>query len=266
MTLTTPAAILPNNSVSLFKNVNPYWGVTTGLAAWFLLLHTPRFWSSRHILAIGDVKLATHIITAATLYLVCIHNCLITPAISRLAHVWVGRVGLISGIISFSLGAFLAWSRLVLSEETNVEGSTTLGFAIPITIGGMLQIVCEVIGYRAIRKYQHTAQELQDNSKTMAEDYRQSLELQKHEALKLHISSMLGLFVMACSIPAGIRLAVYISGGNEDGLLPTALIIIIIVILQKISNRYVHRMVPPLPNSQDLVSSHLTTNYQSISN
>ena len=254
-----------NNAVSVFKNVNPYWGVTTGLAAWFLLLHTPRFWANRQILAIGDVKLATHIVTAVTLYLVCIHNCLITPSIARLAHIWFGRLGLISGIISFSLGAFLAWSRLALSEATKLEGSTTLGFAIPITIGGILQIVSEVIGYGAIRKYQRLTAELQDTTKLLPEGYRQSLRLQQYEALKLHISSMLGLFVMACSIPAGIRLAAYISGGSEDGLLPTALIILIIVILQKISNRYVQQMIPPPPNSQELTSSHLTTTYQSIS-
>lgn len=115
-----------------------------------------------------DVPLATHIGTAATLYLACVHNCVVKPSISQWAHVGCGRMGLLSGLVSFSLGAFLAGSRLALSSTKAVEGATTLGFAIPMTIGGILQIICQVRGYQAIHKFQRLSQQLQDDSQTFS--------------------------------------------------------------------------------------------------
>jgi hypothetical protein len=156
---------MTTQGVNLFKNFNPYWGAVTGLAFWFLLWHTPTFWKNRHISR--DLVLAVYIVAAGTIYLACVHNCLITPSlhpIAKISHTWIGRLGLLSGIVSFSLGFFLAWSRLALlgssstDDDAVVVGSTTLGFSIPITIGGILQIVCEVQGFRAIRKFKRIKQ------------------------------------------------------------------------------------------------------------
>eukprot|EP00978_Attheya_sp_CCMP212_P002037 scaffold4181_cov31-Attheya_sp.AAC.2 len=82
----------------------------------------------------------------------------------------------------------------------------------------------------------------------MDQDEKKSLEEQKEAALKTHIGYMLNLFVMACSIPAGIRLAGSIAG-SEDGLLPTILIIAIVFGLQSIANRYMHKIFPAPPSS-----------------
>jgi hypothetical protein len=109
------------------------------------------------------MALAIHIVAAGFIYLACAHNCLITPSlhpIAKLSHTWIGRLGLLSGIVSFSLGLFLAWYRLAVGSDALVEGSTTLGFVIPITIGGILQIISEVQGFRAIRNYKSLRQQL----------------------------------------------------------------------------------------------------------
>jgi hypothetical protein len=251
--------------VNLFKNFNPYWGAVTGLACWFLLWHTPTFWKNRRISR--DIVLAVHIVAAGTIYLACAHNCLITPSlhpIAKISHTWIGRLGLLSGVVSFSLGLFLAWSRLALMGsasstgcDASVVGSTTLGFAIPITIGGILQIMCEVQGFRAIRKFKRLKQHLEEASRpsnssntTMDQEEKKSLEEQKEAALKTHIGYMLSLFVMACSIPAGIRLSGSIAG-SEDGLLPTIMIIAIVFALHSIANRYMGKMIPSLPSSNN---------------
>jgi hypothetical protein len=266
-TTTTSITSSPSNNhgeVSICKNVNLYWAATTALAIWFLGVHTPPFWKQRHLLHIGDITLATHIVTASTVYLVCAHNCLVTPSIHRTAHVWMGRFGLWSGGISFTLGAYLAWSRLTLDENNRVQGSTTLGFAIPITVGGILQIYCEVVGYRAIRQYQKLRQDFIKHP-TIPNEQRTALQNQLHTALKTHISCMLGLFVLACSIPAGIRLAISMAG-TDDGLLPVLLIVLMVGVLQKIATRYGEILCPPDPRPSDLhTAPRFRASYQSIS-
>lgn len=104
--------------------------------------------------------------------------------------------------------------------------------------------MCEVQGFRAIRRFKSLKQRLE---KAMNQDEKESLEEQKEAALKTHIGYMLNLFVMACSIPAGIRLAGCIAG-SEDGLLPTILIVAIVFVLQSIANRYLQKLFSSLPS------------------
>ena len=72
---------------------------------------------------------------------------------------------------------------------------------------------------------------------------RDSLEEKKYKALCNHVGWMLNLFVMACSIPAGIRLAQTITG-QDDGMIVTAAILVIIFGLNSIAIRYVNKMMP----------------------
>jgi hypothetical protein len=231
------------------KNLNLFWGITTALAVWFLFWHSPIFWKQRHILTIPrDVVLAIHIVTAGTIYMACAHNCLVTPSLhpmARACHTWVGRLGLISGIVSFSLGAYIAWSRL--TSDPSVVGGTTLSFAIPITIGGILQLICEVKGFRAIREFKQIRIQLAENS-SLGEIT--SLQERQRAALVKHIGYMLSLFVMACSIPAGIRLAERITG-RKDGMILTAVILGIIFGLNAIGSRYGDKMLPPPDTETD---------------
>ncbi|CAB9501238.1 expressed unknown protein [Seminavis robusta] len=230
------------------KNVNLFWIATSCLAVWFLFWHTPIFWKQRQVIQIRDALLAVHIVGAGTIYMACVHNCLVTPSLSstaKFSHTWIGRLGLVSGVVSFVLGAYLAWSRLT-SDPTTV-GGTTLGFAIPITIGGLLQILSEVKGFRAIREYKRIRQQLE--ATTSLTDMKE-LEEKKYAAICTHIGWMVSLFVMACSVPAGMRLASTIAG-REDGVLATVLIFSIIFVLSAIATRYVEHMMPKSPKGQD---------------
>ena len=176
----------------LTKNANLYWAAATGLAVWFLFLHTPTFWRRRRFLVKRDTLLAIHIVTAGIVYLTCVHNCLLTPSLhfaTKWLHRWIGRFGLLSGLVSFSLGAFLAWSRLGIAGE----GSTTLGFAVPITIGGILQLQCEYKGFRAIRAYkalQSKIQELQAGDQGNDRDKLEALLADQKRALGTHVGYM----------------------------------------------------------------------------
>jgi hypothetical protein len=149
---------------TIHKNFNIPWFIATGLAGWFLAIHTPSFWINRQ-LPIRDILLAIHISSAGTVYIACAHNSVFTPSFvnmfgvqSKMMHIWVGRIGLIAGILSVSFGMYLTWSRLGLPTE---NGGTTLGFSIPITIGGICQLIAEYNGYFSIRLYQTLRHEIE---------------------------------------------------------------------------------------------------------
>lgn len=134
-------------------------------------------------------------------------------------HVWLGRIGLLSGILSFSLGAILAWGRLG-------QPGITLGFALPITIGGCFQLQAELAGYKAIKRF-----------------HSETDEVTKRKYLRVHIGNMLSLFVMACCIPAVIRLAEVLIPGDNGWTLVA--IIGLCVGLQNITVAYANQVQPP---------------------
>ena len=243
----------------LLANKNLYWILSTTLAVWFLFLHAPKFWQTRRLMSNRDLLLAIHILTAGGVYLSCAHNCFMTPsrfgAISLFCHRWVGRMGLVAGTISFGLGTYLAWSRLDILQQvssTTTVGTTTLGFAIPITFGGIMQILCQIKGFKAIRTYQalrEQEQEEQISSNNMnannVNTRRQRLETlrqDKQKALGTHIGYMISLFVCACGIPAGIRLAEWLSN-DDGGLLGLLVLGLTIGALQLLASRYVGTMI-----------------------
>ena len=250
---------------SLHKNINVPWVIATSIAIWFLFIHTPPFWLHRKLLR-RDVLLAVHIIAAGSLYLSCVHNCLFTPSFtllgkpSKFMHIWVGRTGLIAGIFSFSIGAFLAWTRLGLESV----GGTTLGFALPITIGGIAQIFAQYNGYKAIRLYKSLKEEIL--IKTQAsheihtskdEQYILSMELDvlklnQQKALGNHIGNMISLFVTACGIPAGIRIAELIGGKND--LVTVSSVIAVIVGFGFLASRYMKMMIPVARNENSNIN------------
>jgi hypothetical protein len=241
------------------NNLNLPWVAATSLAVWFLFIHTPPFWAHRKLLA-RDSLLAIHIVAAGTIYMACAHNCLFTPSSStvfgvraKFRHEWIGRLGLMAGVVSFTLGAFLSWSRLGKVGE----GGTTLGFALPITIGGILQLNSQYNGFIAIRRYKKLSQDIRaltnggKNDRTSNEQQPQraneleDLQVEQRKALRLHIGHMIGLFVSACGIPAGIRLA-ELATGRKDGMATTIAIFSVIGVLNMIANRYMRMMKPNL--------------------
>lgn len=256
------ASIIPSDmafSLPVHKNINLPWFAATGLAVWFLFVHTPPFWIHRKLIT-RDVILAIHIVAASTIYLSCAHNCMFTPSFinsfgksSKTMHVWVGRIGMVAGIISFSLGAFLAWSRLGL----DTVGGTTLAFALPITIGGIAQLSAQYYGYSAIRRYKSLGYDISlkqrqiDEKETFVSDEQKIclmeeiniMKVSQQKALRNHIGNMISLFVSACGIPAGIRLAEVMTGG-KDGVATIFAIVSVIVALSVLASRYMNMMMP----------------------
>jgi hypothetical protein len=250
-----------NMFFSTHKNVNLPWIAATSLAVWFLFIHTPPFWISRKLFE-RDGVLAVHIIAAGTIYFSCAHNCIFTPSFTFLTipfknmHIWVGRIGLLAGVVSFSLGAFLAWSRLGLQSV----GGTTLGFALPITIGGVAQLSAQYNGYKAIRQYKTLNEEItartKDYQQTHISKEKEALRVQlealtlfKQKALRNHIGNMISLFVSACGIPAGIRLA-ELATGEKNEVATIFAIVAVIGVLSLVASRYMKLVISEISHDR----------------
>jgi hypothetical protein len=131
----------------------------------------------------------------------CVHNTLLTPSTfggaARPFHIAIGRLGLILGIVGFVSGFILTW----LSDETY-----DIGFSVGITIGGFSQIFAQYNGYMAIQKYKSIKAQI-ETSHFNDQRKRFELEDEQDKHLILHIGNMIGLFILACGIPALIRIA-----------------------------------------------------------
>jgi hypothetical protein len=88
-----------------------------------------------------------------------------------------------------------------------------LGFSIGITIGGVAQIATQCAGYVAIQKYQQIKLQLERYTSNKQHDDDdddlpvKELRRKSQVALKTHAYNMVFLFVAACGIPAGLRIA-----------------------------------------------------------
>lgn len=188
-----------NNGVG--KNGNIYWFAATGLAVWFLFVHTPPLLIQRKVFQ-HDPLLVLHLLGAGGIYLACVHNALFTPSTfqgrSLPWHIWVGRAGMILGILGFLTGAILSWTRL---------DSVGLSFAIPITIGGLGQVLAQWRGYHFIQLYRKAKDEELALAYMYGQDESKLIELQQQQKtyLSYHIGYMIGVFVAACGIPAVLR-------------------------------------------------------------
>mmetsp|Transcript_1774 Transcript_1774/g.2757 ORF Transcript_1774/g.2757 Transcript_1774/m.2757 type:complete len:242 (+) Transcript_1774:36-761(+) len=170
------------------------WTIATCLCIWFLFLHAP------HILSAKDYiqpLLYVHLIGAYSIYMACVHNTFVTPSTCRPLHVWIGRIGLVLGVMGFVTGSALVW--FVNDFRQN------WGFSIGITYGGFAQMQLQFMGYRAIRRFQNIKAQI-DAGEYKNEDERMALQEDRDAQLKIHITSMINLFVLACGIPALIRI------------------------------------------------------------
>ena len=202
---------MPSSSSSSWKkNFNIYWFVSTLLAVWFLFVHSPSILYTRKVW--NDPLFLLHLFGSYTIYLACVHNSLITPSLSKCTHIWLGRIGMIMGIVSFIAGLILSWTRI---ESVGID------CAIFISLGGLGQMASQYMGYRAIKRYQYISKELSERQhyrymsnngdRTTSKDIIdndnqcQLLQIKKDEALKEHVKFMIMLFVLACGIPAVMR-------------------------------------------------------------
>lgn len=283
------------------KTFNIYWVLSTLLLVWFLLIHSPIYLYKRMKVSDDtyDIPFIIHLLGSYTICFSCICNSLCTPSINRTYHIWIGRIGMIGGIVGFTFGFYCSWypyRRGPLPPRS---------FAIPITIGGCLQLYLQYNGYRSIRRYQlitkqieevlqndnyrqhhindtdNTVSNANDNNSSsnnncsnqiltplstssrplidryiiLNDDHPESILLNRYrdeqqKELENHITSMILLFVMACGIPAFIRLM--------DVVMPNSgfiMMILSILLLQTFANYYVHHFMESIIN----VNSHTNT-------
>jgi hypothetical protein len=160
-----------------------YWILSVTLAIWFLFIHSPPILLERH--AFSDFPFAAHLFGAYSIYIACIINTLITPSTFHGKaygwHVWIGRLGMISGLISFVFGAYCAWSSYRINRPP-------MGFSIGISTGGIFQIAIQYLGYTSIQKFK--ALKAKVNEMEMRDqhgDDLDNLKQQKDSALRNHV-------------------------------------------------------------------------------
>ncbi|KAG7344345.1 hypothetical protein IV203_022353 [Nitzschia inconspicua] len=185
------------------KNVTFFWVGATALCIWFLFVHAPPFIVKRKIYK--DVPLAAHLGGAYAIYLACLFNSLFTPSTLKYGkevHTAIGRIGMVSGLVSFALGFYCAWLRPV---------TPPLSFSIGITVGGVAQIVSQLVGWKAIWNYQRLSLEerelLSQGYNEQNSDKLAELRVEKRKSLSTHIYNMIALYTIACGAPALIRIA-----------------------------------------------------------
>ncbi len=178
--------------------MNAYWVGATSLCSWFLFWHSPLVLRKMPL----DKVFLVHLAGAYTISVACMTNTLTTPSIAGSKwHVFVGRVGMISGFTSFVAGAICAW----WPWRPNLPSRS---FAIGITIGGVFQVVSQIAGYKAIRKFQSLKEKIEciESSEDGDEEQMQSLISQRDASLKTHAYCMIGVFAAGCGCPAAVRL------------------------------------------------------------
>src|SRR3569623_1096147 len=171
--------------------LNPYWIVASSLAVWFLFVHSPPILLQPRTLE--RPLFVVHLVGAYLVYIACILNTGRKPWSSLTSHVLIGQIGMIAGVIGF-VGGLL----YVILHFHEID----IGFSIPITIGGLLQMNLQYQGYKAIQKYRQVKVQLITATKEDA----LVLQEQRNDYLRTHISCMIALFCMGCGVPAAMRL------------------------------------------------------------
>jgi len=179
-------------------NLNISWVISTGLCFWFLWIHAPVVLSAKDYI---EPLLYIHLVGAYSIYMACAHNTLLTPSslggAARPFHVWIGRGGLLLGVIGFLTGAVLTWFIYDYTQSW--------GFSIGITYGGLEQMRAQFSGYRAIRRFQKVKAQI-DACEYVDNEELCALQDEQDEHLGNHVEYMINLFLLACGIPAMIRI------------------------------------------------------------
>ena len=177
--------------------LNISWVLATSICIWFLFIHAPPYLLAKDYI---QPLLYVHLFGAYSVYLACVHNTLLTPSTfggaARPFHIWIGRAGLVLGVFGFITGFILTWFIY--------DASNDLGFSIGITYGGVAQMHVQIMGYRAIRRYQDFKSQI-EAGEYENQDELIALEDEQDTQLSIHIVAMINLFALACGIPALIR-------------------------------------------------------------
>jgi hypothetical protein len=213
------------------------WLLSFGLATWFLFVHSPPVLKERG--AYERTDFFVHLAGAYVVYIACLHNTFFNPFVLRKRHALVGQFGLLCGTVGFLFGLvtiYTTWDEI------------DRGFAIGITVGGILQMQLQYRGYRAIQEYKQVKEDLQRmseeagsthvkvqggaepkagnsttaaSSSTKAEQEeedpkkrRESLRERQGELMRTHVGCMVALLVNACGMPAAMRLVVQLGLGS----------------------------------------------------
>lgn len=100
--------------------------------------------------------------------------------------------------MGFITGAILVWFIYDYTENW--------GFSIGITFGGCQQMITQYRGYKAIQSFQNIKLRI-SSGEYNSEEKLIALQDEKDKQLSLHIENMVALFIMACGIPALIRIS-----------------------------------------------------------
>jgi hypothetical protein len=215
------------------------WLLSFGLATWFLFVHSPPVLKERGAYERTDFFI--HLAGAYVVYIACLHNTFFNPFLLRRRHALVGQVGLLCGTVGFLFGLvtiYTTWHEI------------DRGFAIGITVGGILQMQLQYRGYRAIQEYKQVKEELQrmseeagaTNDKVHVQDgaepkagnstaaassscnaeqededpkkRRELLRQKQGKLMRTHVGCMVALLVNACGMPAAMRLVVQLGLGS----------------------------------------------------
>ena len=199
--LTSTTTIM--GKIQIPPTLNAPWVLTTAICIWFLFIHAPVVLVARYAHHLRPL-LKVHLIGAYSVYLTCVHNALLTPSAlggaARNFHIWIGRVGLVLGVIGFVSGFYMVWF-----EHFDDTQDSDMGFKIGITIGGFSQMQAQIVGIRAIKLFQKTKARLQAGEYATPEEKRELEDAQDHHLI-MHVANMASLFAMACGIPALIRI------------------------------------------------------------
>lgn len=175
---------------SIPYSLNAFWFLTTALCVWFLFVHGPKLLQKKDEI---HPILYVHLIGAYSIYLGCAHNTVLTPSVVGSSwHIAVGRISMPLGIVGLVTGFVYTWGFI---------GNKDLVFSVAISVGGVAQLWAQVVGYRSIKTYQQLRQEQEESHE---ENHNQEA---MDKALQTHVIEMIALFVLACGIPALMRLS-----------------------------------------------------------
>jgi hypothetical protein len=143
-------AVTSAKTTPLWKgHLNIWFFLITVLLLWFFFARGfPLYGQIHTIRPPMGFSFGLHLTTCIIVSFACIWNIFHQPSdgpLYRKIHVWLGRVGLIAGFISVFFGYLTVWW-----ERYNPN---TTGFNIGISIGGALQVIFQVVGYLAIKKW-----------------------------------------------------------------------------------------------------------------